>query len=207
MQHCWPTTKKRRSKFCSNDKSNFAAICPGWPKKTSSKWLPPRYNQLPHQWWAREKPKKQDSPVPMVLKTDVIILLTYLGLQSNQISKCLKSCICQFYWSYCLVVTQANHCSEFHMPKCPKPNSRWPIIAKATFLDLLLTNVRFSLYLLTKFPQGRLSDLLTSLHFPRSLDIPIIMSFLALSRVRARSCEFFCKNTNKQTNKQTHWQN
>jgi len=40
---------------------------------------------------------KRDDPVPMVPKKDVIILLPYLGLQSNQISKRLKSCIYQFY--------------------------------------------------------------------------------------------------------------
>ena len=40
---------------------------------------------------------KRDVPVPVVPKKDVIILLPYLGLQSNQISKRLKSCIYQFY--------------------------------------------------------------------------------------------------------------
>ena len=140
----------------------------------------------------------------MVLKTDIIILLTYLGLQSNQISKRFKSCIDHFYWSYCLVVTQANHCSEFHMPNAqsqiPVTNCKSNVYRFSSELltDILLTGVKLNLYLLTKFPQRRLSDLLTSLHFPRSLDIPIIMSFLALSRVRARSCEFFCKKQKRQ---------
>ena len=41
---------------------------------------------------------KRDVPVPMVPKKDVIrLLLPYLGLQSNQISKRLKSCIYQSY--------------------------------------------------------------------------------------------------------------
>ena len=62
----------------------------------------------------------------MVLKTDIIILLTYLGLQSNQISKRFKSCIDHFYWRYRLLVTQANHCREFHMPNAQSqiPNDK-----------------------------------------------------------------------------------
>ena len=40
---------------------------------------------------------KRDVPVPIVPKKDVIIFLPYLGLQSNQISKRLKSCVYEFY--------------------------------------------------------------------------------------------------------------
>ena len=40
---------------------------------------------------------KPNSPVSTVPKKDIIILLPYLGLESNQISKRLKSCIYNFY--------------------------------------------------------------------------------------------------------------
>ena len=111
------------------------------------------------------------------------------------------------------MVTQANHCSEFHMPNAqsqiPMTNCKSNLYRFSSELltYILLTGVKLNLYLLTKFPQGQLSDLLTSLHFPRSLDIPIIMSFLALSRVRARSCEFFCKKTKKTNRPVSNYQN
>ena len=34
-----------------------------------------------------------DYPVPTVPKKDIVILLPYLGLQSNQVAKRLKSCV------------------------------------------------------------------------------------------------------------------
>ena len=40
---------------------------------------------------------KPNSPVSTVPKKDIIILLPYLGLESNQISKRLKSCVYNFY--------------------------------------------------------------------------------------------------------------
>ena len=43
------------------------------------------------------KRNKGDVSVPMVPKKDVIILLPFLGLQSNQISKRPKFCIYQFF--------------------------------------------------------------------------------------------------------------
>ena len=46
----------------------------------------------------------------MVPKKDVIILLSYLGLQSNQISKRLKSCIYQFYSCVNLKIIFQNTC-------------------------------------------------------------------------------------------------
>ena len=36
--------------------------------------------------------------------------------------------------NYCLVVTQANHCSEFCEPKCPMPNIQLPM-PKTTFIE------------------------------------------------------------------------
>ena len=65
---------------------------------------------------------------------------------------------------------------------------------RLTTCRLKLPNI---LYLLTKFVHGRLSDFLSPLHLPRSLDIPISISFLALSKVRARSLEFFWKDRNE----------
>ena len=55
----------------------------------------------------RNKPK---SPVPMVPKKDIIILLPYLGLQSNQISKRLKSCVYNFYSFVNLKIIFQNDC-------------------------------------------------------------------------------------------------
>ena len=46
----------------------------------------------------------------MFPKKDVIILLSYLGLQSNQISKRLKSCIYQFYSCVNLKIIFQNTC-------------------------------------------------------------------------------------------------
>ena len=40
---------------------------------------------------------KPNSPVSTVPKKDIIILLRYLGLESNQISKRLKLCVYNFY--------------------------------------------------------------------------------------------------------------
>ena len=53
-------------------------------------------------FWNKTETSYIDVPVPMVPKKDGIILLPYLGLQSNQISRRLKSCIYQFY----LVLTE-----------------------------------------------------------------------------------------------------
>ena len=46
----------------------------------------------------------------MVPKKDGIILLPFLGLQSNQISKRLKSCIYQFYSCFNLKIIFQNTC-------------------------------------------------------------------------------------------------
>ena len=60
----------------------------------------------------------------MVLKTDIIILLTYLGLQSNQISKRFKSCIDHFFtevivwWSLKQIIAESSICQ---MPKAKFP--------------------------------------------------------------------------------------
>ena len=55
----------------------------------------------------RNKPK---SPVSTVPKKNIIILLPYLGLQSNQISKRLKSCVYNFYSFVNLKIIFQNDC-------------------------------------------------------------------------------------------------
>ena len=46
---------------------------------------------------SKKNRNKLNSPVFTVPKKDLIILLSYLGLESNQISKRLKSCVSKFY--------------------------------------------------------------------------------------------------------------
>ena len=82
---------------------------------------------------------KRDVPVPVVPKKDVIILLPYLGLQSNQISKRLKSCIYQFY-SACvnLKIIFQNTCrikSFFSHNDCLNRSQRSKVIYKACCWD------------------------------------------------------------------------
>lgn len=55
----------------------------------------------------RNKPR---SPVSTVPKKDIIILLPYLGLQSNQISQRLKSCVYNFYSFVNLKIIFQNNC-------------------------------------------------------------------------------------------------
>ena len=81
-----------------------------WGNIHSSKWLPSRDNQLPHQWCPRQKPKQANGSVSVVPRKDVIILLPYLGLQSHKISKRLKSCIYQFYPFVNLRIIFQNAC-------------------------------------------------------------------------------------------------
>ena len=66
--------------------------------------------------------------------------------KSNYVVKCCKydSVIasCKGYFehgncalgSYCLVVTQGNHCSKFCMRKCPMRNCQFPM-PKVTFIE------------------------------------------------------------------------
>ena len=55
----------------------------------------------------RNKPR---SPVSTAPKKDIIILLPYLGLQSNQISQRLKSCVYNFYSFVNLKIIFQNNC-------------------------------------------------------------------------------------------------
>ena len=55
----------------------------------------------------RNKPR---SPVSTVPKKDIIILLPYLGVQSNQISQRLKSCVYNFYSFVKLKIICKNNC-------------------------------------------------------------------------------------------------
>ena len=52
-----------------------------------------------------------------VPKKDIIILLPYLGLQSNQVAKCLKSCVYKFYSFVNLkIVFQSTRCIKSFFP-------------------------------------------------------------------------------------------
>ena len=42
--------------------------------------------------------------------------------------------------SYCLVVAEANHCSEIRIPKCPMPYAQW-LITKATFFEIGICHI------------------------------------------------------------------
>ena len=53
---------------------------------------------------------KPRSPVSTVPKKDIIIRLPYLGLQSNQISQRLKSCVYNFYSFVNLKIIFQNNC-------------------------------------------------------------------------------------------------
>ena len=81
---------------------------------------------------------KRDVPVPVVPKKDVIILLPYLGLQSNQISKRLKSCIYQFYSCVNLKIIFQNTCrikSFFSYNDCLNRSQRSKVIYEACCWD------------------------------------------------------------------------
>ena len=47
-------------------------------------------------------------PVSAVPKKDIVILLPYLGLQSNKVAKCLKLCVYKFYTCVNLKITFQN---------------------------------------------------------------------------------------------------
>ena len=79
-------------------------------KAFATKWFPQgiiTYNVNDVLNRNRNKPR---SPVSTVPKKDIIILLPYLGLQSNQISQRLKSCVYNFYSFVNLKVIFQNNC-------------------------------------------------------------------------------------------------
>jgi len=62
----------------------------------------------------------QNNPVPAVPKKDIVILLNCLGLYSNQITKCLKSCAYKFYSLVNLkrrIIFQNRACLKHEMAK------------------------------------------------------------------------------------------
>ena len=60
---------------------------------------------------------QQSNPVSTVPKKDIIILLPYLGLQSNQVAKRLKSCVYKFYSCVNLkIVFQSTRCIKSFFP-------------------------------------------------------------------------------------------
>ena len=57
------------------------------------------------------------NPVSTVPKKDIVILLSYLGLQSNQVAKPLKSCVYKFYSSVNLkIIFQHTRCIKSFFP-------------------------------------------------------------------------------------------
>ena len=60
---------------------------------------------------------QQSNPVSTVPKKDIIILLLYLALQSNQVAKRLKSCVYKFYSCVNLkIVFQSTRCIKSFFP-------------------------------------------------------------------------------------------
>ena len=60
---------------------------------------------------------QHSNPVSTVPKKDIIILLPYLGLQSNQVAKRLKSCVYKFYSCVNLkIVFQSTRCIKSFFP-------------------------------------------------------------------------------------------
>ena len=61
--------------------------------------------------------QQHNNPVSTVPKKDIIILLPYLGLQSNQVAKRLKSCVYKFYSCVNLkIVFQSTRCIKSFFP-------------------------------------------------------------------------------------------
>ena len=97
----------------------LATICPPWSSKTpSSERLPTRPNQLSYQQCFEQKQTSACNPVSTTVpKKDIIILLPYLGLQSNQVAKRLKSCVYKFYSCVNLkIVFQSTRCIKPFFP-------------------------------------------------------------------------------------------
>ena len=83
----------------------------------------------------RNKPR---SPVSTVPKKDIIILLPYLGLQSNQISQRLRSCVYNFYSFVNLKIIFQNNCrikSFFPYKDCLNRSQKSKVIYKASCWD------------------------------------------------------------------------
>ena len=77
--------------------------------------------------------------------------------------------------SCCLVVAEANHCSEIRIPKCPMPYAQWPI-TKATFFDIGICHIHhlhisiihityFNLSWMLQSTQEKLNTILLSFFF------------------------------------------
>ena len=80
----------------------------------------------------------RDVPIPMVPKKDIILLRCCLGLQSNQISNRLKSCIYQFYPCVNLTTIFQNTCRiKSFSPYTDRLNrsQKSKVIYKACFWD------------------------------------------------------------------------
>ena len=65
----------------------------------------------------KNRQHQHSNPVSTVPKKDIVILLPYLGLQSNQVAKRLKSCVYKFYSCVNLkIVFQSTRCIKSFFP-------------------------------------------------------------------------------------------
>ena len=96
----------------------LTTICPQWSSKTpSSERLPTRNNQLSYQGCFEQKQHQHSNPASTVPRKDIVILPPYLGLQSNQVAKRLKSCEYNFYSCVNLkIIFQNTRCIKSFFP-------------------------------------------------------------------------------------------
>ena len=65
----------------------------------------------------KNRQHQHSNPVSTVPKKDIVILLPYLGLQSNQVAKRMKSCVYKFYSCVNLkIVFQSTRCIKSFFP-------------------------------------------------------------------------------------------
>ena len=73
--------------------------CRGSQKAFGAKWLPSGHLTFNINDVLNKNKNKPNEPVATVPKKDFVILLPYVGLHSNHITKRLKSCVNRFYCS------------------------------------------------------------------------------------------------------------
>ena len=84
---------------------------------------------------------QRNNPVSTVPKKNIVILLPYLGLQSNQVAKRLKSCVHKFYSYVNLeIIFQSTRCIKSLIPYKEGINPFTPgtFCQKCIFLDILV---------------------------------------------------------------------
>ena len=95
----------------------LATICPQWSSKTLS-WerLPTKHNRLSCRRCFEQKRHHHSNPASAAPKRDMVIQLPYLGLQSSQVAKRLKSCVYKFYSSVSWIIFQSTRCIKSFLP-------------------------------------------------------------------------------------------